>query len=99
MNLDLDMGHGASVHLQAERSLNVFREALLVPLFDRSLLLLERGVVDELEKALSARSQKMRGGCTQNFQLASSLYRSFRKAAFGILRVSLMRLLRPGLHD
>ena len=31
-------------------------------------------------------------------RLTSSLKRSLRKAAFGRFKVSLMRLLRPGLH-
>ena len=50
--LDLHIEHRMRVHCQPERRLDVPREALLVALLHRGPLLLERGVVRELEQAL-----------------------------------------------
>ena len=50
--LDLHIEHRMRVHRQPERRLDVPREALLVALLHHGPLLLERGVVRELEQAL-----------------------------------------------
>ncbi len=95
--LDLDVEHRIRVDLEAERRLDVVREALFVALLHHRPLLLERRVVDVLEQALCA-SHQHRSMLAEGTTHASSLVRSLRNAAFGILSVSLMRLLRPGLH-
>lgn len=89
------------VDLEPKRHLNIVREALLVALLDRRPLLLESRDLRVLEQALRSTSRRQsggRGGEGRGGGRTSSFVRSFRKVALGSLSVSLISLLKPGLH-
>ena len=96
-HLDLYIEHRPRVDPEAERRLDVLRQALLVALLHRRPLLEEGRVVDVVEQPLCASGQYV-GNTGRGTMRASSLVRSFKKTALESLRVSLIRLLKPGLH-